>query len=106
MNARRYCHLIPIFLEAVRGRDRAMRILVLRTTRAAPDGVTVTTYEGGTEAELPEELAKVFIAEGWGRLPDSKDLGAAPANKALPGAPRSKRRRRRGRRTHTKDPGF
>ena len=83
-----------------------MRILVTRTTRAAPDGVTVTTYAAGEHYELPEELAKAFIAEGWGRLParglaggasneKGKDLSAAPANKAFDQAPRNKRRRRR-----------
>ncbi len=72
-----------------------MRILVTKTTRAAPDGVTVRSYRAGETAEMPEELARVFLREGWGREADAKDLEATPANKALDGARRNKRRRRR-----------
>jgi hypothetical protein len=84
-----------------------MRIRVTKTTRAAPDGVTVRSYRAGETAEMPEELARVFLREGWGREADAKDLEAAPANKALDGAPenktppnprRTKRRRRRKKR--------
>ncbi len=84
-----------------------MRILVTRTTRAAPDGVRVTTYESGAEAEHPEGLARVFLREGWGRSVDEKDLPATPQNKALdaapenktpPNPPRARRRRRRRKR--------
>ncbi len=79
-----------------------MRILVTKTTRAAPDGVTVRSYRAGETAEMPEDLARVFIAEGWGRA-----MEAAPANKAFDGAPenktppnprRTKRRQRRRKR--------
>ncbi len=76
-----------------------MRILVTKTTRAAPDGVTVRSYRAGETAEMPEDLARVFLREGWGR-----DAEAAPANKAFARAPetktppRAKRRRRRRKR--------
>ncbi len=78
-----------------------MRIRVTKTTRAAPDGVTVRSYRAGETAEMPEDLARVFLREGWGRA-----VEAAPANKALDGAPenktpsnprRTKRRRRKKR---------
>ncbi len=79
-----------------------MRILVTKTTRAAPAGVTVRSYRASETAEMPEDLARVFLREGWGRA-----VEAAPANKALDGAPenetppnprRAKRRRRRRKR--------
>ena len=96
-----------------------MRILVTKTTRAAPDGVTVRSYRAGETAEMPAGLARVFLREGWGREADApapalaggaRDemaMEAAPANKALDGAPenktphnprRTKRRRRRRKR--------
>ena len=85
-----------------------MRIRVTKTTRAAPDGVTVRSYRAGETAEMPEELARVFLREGWGREADGTAMEAAPANKALDGAPetktppnltrRTKRRRRRRKR--------
>jgi hypothetical protein len=93
-----------------------MRILVTKTTRAAPDGVTVRSYRAGETAEMPEDLARVFLREGWGREADApasgldasgpgwagrsqpqtngardeKAMEAAPANKALDGAPENK----------------
>ncbi len=44
-----------------------MRILVTKTTRAAPDGVSVRSYRAGETAEMPAGLARVFLREGWGR---------------------------------------
>ncbi len=75
-----------------------MRILVTKTTRAAPDGVTVRRYRAGETAEMPEDLARVFLREGWGREADAPAMEAAPANKAYDGARRTKRRRRRKKR--------
>ncbi len=76
-----------------------MRVLVTKTTRATPDGLMVRRYEAGQSYDLPADLARVFIAEGWGRA-----MEAAPANKAFARAPeiktppRAKRRRRRRKR--------
>ncbi len=75
-----------------------MRILVTKTTRAAPDGVTVRSYRAGETVEMPEDLARVFLREGWGREADGTAMEAAPANKAYDGVRRSKRRRRRRKR--------
>ncbi len=104
-----------------------MRILVTKTTRAAPDGVMVRSYRAGETAEMPEDLARVFLREGWGReadgtapgldasgpgstgrsqpqtkgARDQKAMAAAPANKAFDGAPENKtppRAKRRRRR--------
>ena len=67
-----------------------MRILVTKTTRAAPDGVTVRSYRAGETADMPADLARVFIAEGWGREADGTAMEAAPANKAFESAPENK----------------
>lgn len=75
-----------------------MRILVTKTTRAAPDGVTVRRYRAGETAEMPEDLARVFLREGWGREAAAPAMEAAPANKAYDGTRRTKRRRRRKKR--------
>ncbi len=81
-----------------------MRIRVTKTTRAAPDGVTVHSYRAGETAEMPEDLARVFLRDGWSREADGTTMEVAPANKAFDGAPenetppsprRTKRRRRR-----------
>lgn len=47
-----------------------MRIRMISTRRGADDGSTVRTYEAGAEYELPEtergqDLARVFLREGW-----------------------------------------
>lgn len=75
-----------------------MRILVTKTTRAAPDGVTVRRYRAGETAEMPEDLARVFLREGWGREADAPAMETAPADKAYDGTRRTKRRRRRKKR--------
>ncbi len=79
-----------------------MRILVTKTTRAAPDGVTVRSYRAGETAEMPADLARVFLREGWGRAmeaaPANKAFDGAPANKTPPNPRRIKRRRRRRKR--------
>ncbi len=75
-----------------------MRILVTKTTRAAPDGVTVRSYRAGETAEMPEDLARVFLREGWGREADGTAMEAAPENKTPPNPRRTKRRRRRRKR--------
>ena len=79
-----------------------MWVLVTKTTRAAPDGLTVRTYRAGETADLPADLARVFIAEGWGRAmeaaPANKAFERAPETKTPPNPPRAKRRRRRKKR--------
>ncbi len=79
-----------------------MRVLVTKTTRAAPDGLTVRRYEAGQSYDLPADLARVFIAEGWGRAmeaaPANKAFARAPETKTPPNPPRGKRRRRRKKR--------
>ncbi len=81
-----------------------MRIRVTKTTRAARDGVAVRSYRAGETYDLPEDLARVFLREGWGReadAPASKALDSAPENETPPNPRRAKRRRRRRKRAPT-----
>jgi hypothetical protein len=41
-----------------------MKIKMLRTEKGSIDGFTVNVYEVGSEVNLPEDLAKVFISIG------------------------------------------
>ncbi len=83
-----------------------MRIRVTKTTRAAPDGVTVRSYRACETAEMPADLARVFLREGWGRDADAPASGldasgpglAGPSQPQANGARRTKRRRRRRKR--------
>jgi hypothetical protein len=66
-----------------------MIIKMLKTRTGSPDGVLVLSYSAGEKYELPEELAGVFITEGWAKPLDGrskpnrkKDKGGAPENKS------------------------
>jgi hypothetical protein len=50
-----------------------MKIKVLKTTKAATCelGISTTTYKAGETYDIYDELAKVFIKEGWGENPDN-----------------------------------
>ena len=67
----------------------AVRILVLVTTRAAPDGVTVHLYLAGevygpdSDPPMPAALAATFLREGWGERCD----GAEDASRVHAPAP-------------------
>jgi hypothetical protein len=67
-----------------------VKIKMLETRTGSPDGFTVRSYTKGEQYELPDELANVFVHEGWGKpIPargrkqplTKKALGAAPENK-------------------------
>jgi hypothetical protein len=67
-----------------------VKIKMLATKLGSPDGRTVHTYARGEQYELPDDLAKVFVDEGWGKQVQAKarkqgdakkDKGAAPENK-------------------------
>ncbi len=67
-----------------------MKIKMLETRTGSPDGVRVRSYAKGEQYELPDDLAQVFVQEGWGKpvqarirkpLVSKKVLGAAPENK-------------------------
>ncbi len=72
-----------------------MRILMLKATKGAPDGFTVTEYSAGHEYDLPDSLANVFVSMHAATpiappLPEEKKLAAAPENKAMPAPPENK----------------
>jgi hypothetical protein len=81
-----------------------MRIRMLSTQRGADDGVTVRSYEAGQEYEIggsprAEDLAAVFLREGWAVEVKSPPVveekaSAAPENKAVSAAPENKGRKR------------
>lgn len=50
-----------------------MKIKVLKTTKAAKCelGISTTTYKAGETYDIFDELAKVFIREGWGENLDN-----------------------------------
>ena len=67
-----------------------MKIKMLETRLGSPDGRTVHSYARGEQYELPDDLAKVFVGEGWGKqvstrnrkqVTRKKDQGPPPENK-------------------------
>jgi hypothetical protein len=76
-----------------------MKNIAVTTTKAgSPDGNEVNQYRKGNTYPMPDSLADVFIAEGWGHVvddaavndplddaPEEKDAGGAPENKAADG---------------------
>ena len=65
-----------------------MKLKMLKTCLGSPDGRRVVEYVKGESYDLPAELADVFVAQGWARVPGSraprrtKNAGAAPENKS------------------------
>ena len=55
-----------------------MKIKMLKSIQAAPDGFSIATYNEGETYDLPQSLAEVFIHEHWA---ESKNVGAAKENK-------------------------
>ena len=51
-------------------------IKILKTTDASPDGITVETYEKDRLRVLSENLADVFVAEGWGEDVNTSETDA------------------------------
>jgi hypothetical protein len=68
-----------------------MRVLVTEARQASPDGIAILSYEAGQAYDMPEALAAVFAAEGWGQV---EGEGRAPGPveiKPDPGPARKKR---------------
>jgi hypothetical protein len=42
-----------------------MNIRMLKTMRGSPDGIQVFEYRAGQKYDLPDDLAQVFLREGW-----------------------------------------
>ena len=66
-----------------------MRIKILKTITACPDGFTHKEYQSGTEHQVSDEFGQMFLREGWAEDCDAKALderenknaGEAPENK-------------------------
>ncbi len=61
-----------------------MKIKMLKTRQGSPDGISVNTYTRGETAEVPDELARIFIGQRWARKVTTKgvkDRGKSPENK-------------------------
>lgn len=70
--------------------ENRVKIKMLETRKGSPDGMTVCSYQRGEQYELPDELARVFVREGWAkqvqargrkRGTQKKDLGPTLENK-------------------------
>lgn len=53
-----------------------MRIKVLKTTKAASciKGISIEEYQAGETYDMFDELAGVFLKEGWGEKAETKAL--------------------------------
>lgn len=49
-----------------------MRVRMLETKEAAPDGIHVVKLETGSDYELPDDLARRYLARGVGVAADAK----------------------------------
>ena len=41
------------------------KVKMTQTVKASPDGIKIITYEKGKEFEVPDELFRIFVKEGW-----------------------------------------
>lgn len=51
-----------------------MRIHVTKTQLGSPDGIEVVKFQAGTRHTMPDELAQVFLREGWGEEAEAEEL--------------------------------
>ncbi len=68
-----------------------MKVRMLSTQSACPEGHTVVRYPKGAVVEVPESLAQVFLHQGWARKVKghgTKNRDAAPENKSRSGGRR------------------
>lgn len=67
-----------------------MKIKMIQTKKAAadPSGTRAMTYEAGKEYDVHEELAQVFIREGWAK--ENKEKKGPEENKDLAGSEEDK----------------
>lgn len=40
-----------------------MKVLMTKTQKGSPDGITIIEYQEGTVYDIPEDLAKVFVKQ-------------------------------------------
>jgi len=64
-----------------------MKIKVLKTHQASPNGTLINNYEEGKVYDMPEKLAGIFITQKWGiefsdvKKVEEKSIDTAPVNK-------------------------
>lgn len=68
-----------------------MKVKMLKTEKGSVDGIQVQVFAKGTEYEIPEKLAKIFVSINVAEFckeevtiiaPEAKDAKQAPENKA------------------------
>ena len=62
-----------------------MNIRMLKTMRGSPDGIQVFEYRAGQKYDLPDDLAGVFLREGWAE--EDKELVLETKAEPQPEAP-------------------
>jgi t-SNARE complex subunit (syntaxin) len=69
-----------------------MKIKVLQNTKAAscPRGITTKEYKAGETYEIFDDLANVFVSQGWGEIVGKKANNVELENKAVEKAPEDK----------------
>lgn len=68
-----------------------MRVFVTEAKQASPDGIAILSYEAGQAYDMPEALAAVFAAEGWGHVQGDERAPGPLETKPDPGPARKKR---------------
>lgn len=59
-----------------------MKIKMLETKQASPDGVNIVLYQKGLIYIVPDKLGADLILVGWAEAVKTKNSGAAPENKS------------------------
>ena len=69
-----------------------MTIRMLQTTKGAtdPSGIQSMTYEKGESYDVYDELAQIFLKEGWAKKEKEKDMKEPEENKDLEGSEENK----------------
>ena len=73
------------------------RVRILRNFPISPDGITVQTWQAGSERDVDDATLDILIGEGAVELIENKAMQAAPENKAIQAMPENKGKRGRRR---------
>lgn len=73
-----------------------MLVTMLQTQKGSPDGIQLVEYAEGATVDLVDDLARVFLEEGWATLPApaEADAPAAPVERVEKPAARTQRPKR------------
>ena len=58
------------------------RVRILRNFPISPDGITVQTWQAGSERDVNDAILAILISEGACEIVENKAMPAAPENKA------------------------